>query len=184
MEWLLTWFEAHPGTASWAQAFGTIVALAIAFAVPFQQNRMMRKEASIRSHEQAVQLFDAMGAIADHASERLLAFYQLATGEDRYEFLMNTYRSDALASVAVEFDRYPVYQLPDHQSVSTALEIKAAFARAWSQMNLAATMVKSGRLPEHHEAVTQYLAELKQYSELLESFGRQVIEYRVRIGKP
>ncbi|KXO81134.1 hypothetical protein [Stutzerimonas stutzeri] len=183
MEWLVVWFEQHPGTASWAQAVGTIIALVIALAVPFQQNRMMRKEASIRSHEQAIQLFDALGAIADFAEERLRSVHTAITGDTWYEVLMREYHPDALASVANELENYPVYQLPDHQSVATALQIKACFARAWAAVNTAAGALKAGDIPAHEDAVTTFRIELEEYGELVQSFGFQATEYRERIGK-
>lgn len=42
---MLYWIEKHPGLASWVQAIGSIIAIAIAIAVPWWQKRQAMKQA-------------------------------------------------------------------------------------------------------------------------------------------
>lgn len=42
---MLYWIEKHPGLASWVQALGSIIAIAIAIAVPWWQKRQAMKQA-------------------------------------------------------------------------------------------------------------------------------------------
>jgi hypothetical protein len=41
----ITWVEAHPGTAAWAQAIGAILAIIVALLVPARQRQTARSDA-------------------------------------------------------------------------------------------------------------------------------------------
>lgn len=183
MEWVLCWFEAHPGTASWAQAIGTIVALGIAIAVPFQQNRMMRREASIRSHEQAIQLFDSLGAMVNFADNLLgLVDNELASEDALLETLSFAHEEHMFASMQVELDRYPIHHLPDYDSVTAALELKSTYTRACIALRGSIEALSVGDFQTYAVKTKRFSAEYAVYREIAKRFDAQANRYRERIG--
>lgn len=116
MDGVITWLEVHDKLAGWAQFFGAIIALAVtyftAFAPHWQRKRQLR-----------------------NASERLLAH--------GYEALESFYRTSAyflpqainlktaaltIRSVINEMNKFPIYELDDQGSHSTARRLVAASA--------------------------------------------------------
>lgn len=182
MEWVIEWMESHPGTASWAQAIGTVVALAIAVVVPLHQNRTMRKQAAVHLHSQAIQLFDSLGAMANYAGQMLhLIHDEFDNDADVYDLVLQTRIPDSLASMGIELDRYPIHQLPDHDSVVTALDIKASFSNAAANVNDAFKALRNGDFPSYTAQVGQFRMEYLNYCEIVESFSKQADSYRMRI---
>ncbi len=182
MEWLVVWFEQHPGTASWAQAIGTLIALAIAVAVPLHQNYSLRRQAVVRSHEQALQLFDSLGAMADFAGALLGAAHHELRGETAFDDGLDNYDPRVLAGIAAELERYPFYQLPDYESVTKALELKTSFFSAVDQLALTVEGQLSGDLRTFGMATACFNAAFELYSETVKSFSEQANTYRARIA--
>ncbi|MPR12872.1 hypothetical protein [Microvirga tunisiensis] len=60
---LLKWIEMHPGTASWAQAIGSVLAIAAAIWIASAQSREARREAKAAKKAQ----FDAFIGLSDEA---------------------------------------------------------------------------------------------------------------------
>ncbi|MCQ4297484.1 hypothetical protein NAU58_18050 [Pseudomonas stutzeri] len=182
MEWVFTWFEAHPGTASWAQAIGTIIALVIAIAVPFHQNRMMRREASIRNHEQAIQLFDSLGAMANFAGHLLSMVQDELNDDDGVFGTLSFAREDHMfSSMQVELDRYPIHQLPDHDSVATALELKSTYTRACVTLRASIDAFQRNDFAAYGNETERFRYEFALYCEVVERLSTQASNYRARI---
>jgi len=181
MEWLVVWFEQHPGTASWAQAIGTLVALAITVAVPLHQNYSLRRQTVVRTHEQALQLFDSLGAMADFAGAVLGAAHQEL--QEDYVFLegVNTYDPRVIEGIAVELDRYPFYQLPDYESVRTALELKTTFSRAADHLNKVVEAQLRCDFDSYESESSCFDTEFALYGETVKDFSAQANTYRDRI---
>ncbi|MGA4642260.1 hypothetical protein ACQKC8_16575 [Stutzerimonas stutzeri] len=182
MDWFVVWFEQHPGTASWAQAIGTLVALAIAVAVPLHQNYSLRRQAAVRSHEQALQLFDSLGAMADFAGAVVGASHRELQGEFVFLEGLDAYDPRVLAGITTELNRYPFYQLPDYESVTKALELKTSFSLAASHLERTVEAQLSGDLQAFNLAAACFNAEFDLYSETVKSFSAQANTYRDRIA--
>ena len=58
----LQWFEAHPGTASWLEAVGSIAAIVFVYLFALFQNRRTRSHKSIDRIRRAQGLAEFVGA--------------------------------------------------------------------------------------------------------------------------
>lgn len=71
---MLIWIEAHPGLASWLQAFGSIIAIAIAIWVPYWQKKQAQAQAKLAEIEQVRHLLrnflDEMIVVSENFGKR------------------------------------------------------------------------------------------------------------------
>lgn len=183
MEWLVVWFEQHPGTASWVQAVGTLIALAVAVAVPLQQNYSLRRHAELRNHEQALQLYDSLGAMADFAGELLMAAHQELQDPAAYLEGLEHFDPRVIAGVGAELDRYPFYQLPDYESVKKALELKSSFSDAAAHLTRTVEAQRDGQHDVFLVETARFNREFDFYRQTVKAFSEQANEYRARIVK-
>jgi hypothetical protein len=183
MEALITWLEAHPGTAGWMQAFGGLIGLAIAIYLPHRQHVQAQRQASLQRHERSLQLFDALGAMANFAGQCLLNILNAMDSPDYMEELPYAYQPPELEGLASTISSYPLHELPDHDSVQSALLIKSSFTHACKKLAEAYAAAMSGELGayEEHKDVFEF-----HYNELcghVTRFSEQADSYRLQLAR-
>ncbi|KAB0548469.1 hypothetical protein F7R01_13425 [Pseudomonas argentinensis] len=181
MDLLISWFEAHSGTAGWMQAFGGLIGLAIAIYLPHQQHVKALKQAGLQRHERSLQLFDALGAMANFAGQSLLNVLGAMESPDFVEELPYAYQPSELEGLATAFSSYPLHELPDHDSVQSALLIKSSFSHASKKLSEAFSAVMSGDLAayiEHKDVFEFYYNELcehvTRFSDLADGYRKRL----------
>lgn len=112
----LCWIEAHPGTASWAQAAGSFVAILIAIAVPaFQHRTDRRKATAIRIDDRERRKQDAHDATRRMACVLEAELRGLVTRERKvhvaatYRRLAGEFASYKIPEVIPTFDAHQNY---------------------------------------------------------------------------
>ncbi len=137
MEWMLIWFEAHPGTASWAQAIGSILALVVAIGLSYWQLRNAKRTLHRQRNQDTKQLVDAFSAIADYAAKQFSDVIYQVKQPSFLRFLCVGLDAEELRRVVTTIDAFPVFQLPNYKAIETALEIKVlihGIVRDWCEL--------------------------------------------------
>jgi hypothetical protein len=178
---MIMWLEVHPGLATWMQTFGTFVALAIAIAIPQKQLKDSRRQTELQRHERAIQLFDAMGAMANFAGQAFYNVNAALSSEDFLEEVGYAYQSREFEGIAKEFDTYPLHELPDHDSVSTALKLKTSFGHVCAHLKRAVECLAIGEIGDHIDQRDIFHVYLDEFSVLVSDFSTQANQYRNRI---
>lgn len=110
---LVAWLETHEKLAGWAQFLGAVIALAVtyftAFAPIWRRKRQLRK---------------ASERLLAHGFEVLESFHR-TTGYFLPEAVNLKAATLTIRGVINEIDKFPIYELDDHGSLSTARRLVA-----------------------------------------------------------
>ncbi|WP_312960077.1 hypothetical protein [Stutzerimonas nitrititolerans] len=137
MEWVLCWFEAHPGTASWAQAIGSILALAVAIGLAYWQLRNTNRTLNRQRNQDTKQLVDGFSAIADYAVKQFNDVVYQVKQPTFLLYLCEGLDAEELRRIVTTIDAFPIFQLPSYKAIETALEIKVlihGIVRDWCEL--------------------------------------------------
>jgi hypothetical protein len=161
MACVLHWIEAHPGTAAWVQAVGTLIALAIAIAIPVWQ---AQREA--RDHRKGVS--DSLLAMAAVATRILTAvqhdvkeFDELGMREGKWWVVEMS--DDAYERYINCLLQIPLHSMPDDETVRALIDITES-AQKCRNLILAAAKPVNEKL-EH--VSSDRMEEIRKFTHLL-----------------
>jgi hypothetical protein len=107
---VLCWIEAHPGLASWLQAFGAIVSIWAAFAI----SRFQQKAQLLVAARAAQEKFDAMKAVVESAvlyATALGDFLQEKPNRSHFKENWKLINGQWLEASIFTLSQIPVYEL-------------------------------------------------------------------------
>lgn len=177
MEEMLKFFETHPGTASWVQAVGSVLALVITIALAQFQLWATRRHYESQIKSRQVQMFDAFGGICNFIGIEL---DNLARGMHRYpqEYLEEVYQPVTIQTALATMDNFPFFELPEHEHVSTALRIRDACHICLRFSNNAITDWKEGNFAHSQHNVEELKKALEYLTTQVEIFSGYAISTR------
>lgn len=120
----VAWFEAHPGTAGWVQAFGAIVALATTVWLAWWQGRKAEKSAERDQRRNVKQLFESFKAVSDHAQEVFEIGLSEIRGPNAVQLLENDSWLEFHQRIVTVIDSLPIQQFPDYDTIQMSLDIR------------------------------------------------------------
>jgi len=134
MEYLLNWFEAHPGLASWFQAIGSMLALAIALIVVFFQNNAARQIGiEERHHLECVKLRAILAVLAWVAAMLQVIERNMSTNEGKGRVINQGDIEDRIQALK----SFPLHDVPDAKLVIYLNALPgtlSAFEAAWKRI--------------------------------------------------
>ncbi|NWB99602.1 hypothetical protein HX882_27340 [Pseudomonas gingeri] len=119
MSWEMVshWIESHPGLASWVQAIGSLLALAVAIGIALRQGRQSRKlfrdQINHAANEARLQRIASLRATVEVAE--IVAGRVINTGRKMPNIILEgsaLLHSDALDAAAIWITKLPIYELP------------------------------------------------------------------------
>jgi len=128
----LGWSEAHPGLASWVQAFFSIIGIGIAIYVPYRQHvrdvklaRQLRLEDRLRAMEAAATIMiNAMNLIED-------AWKNTAEDENSTEgYFQEVYDASAFDFAARALEEVNVFNIPDWEMIKPVVDMRSLVIQA------------------------------------------------------
>jgi len=147
MECVIAWFEAHQGTASWAQAIGSVVALVVAIGLAHWQHRETSETFKSQRTVGINQQLEVFRSIADYAVKRFTEITDEVNKPTFLLFLCEGLDIDGLKRILTMIDGFPIYSLPDYKCVEAAVEIQElvhSIVRDWNELHVIVTHVPAG----------------------------------------
>jgi hypothetical protein len=130
--------ECHPGTAAWVQAFGALLALAIAIFVPVWTAR--------RADRLAAKRF--LGTVASISSEALRFLEDAATAlaaeqGQIWSFARSVEATHRLGIISSALNAIPLHQLPTYELTESVLQLQILMSQAGMQFDAASKEVEA-----------------------------------------
>ncbi|WP_278411999.1 hypothetical protein [Stutzerimonas kunmingensis] len=144
MEWMLALFEKYPGTASWAQALGSLLALGIAIWTVTAQNREQRRQIKEQNKQAVRQKMDSFNGVVDFAIKEFeQSLDGLAKDHDRDMYIHLVYNRSTFDGILRVLDAFPIHELPNYETTGSALRIRDACNIACGAIQTAIAAVAS-----------------------------------------
>ncbi|MCH4878517.1 hypothetical protein EQV97_14100 [Pseudomonas sp. TMW22090] len=111
MDWsaMLGWIEAHPGLASWVQAFGSIASIWAAFLIG---NKQIRKQIQVRKENDRTRA-KAFYAVIQNAAHNAMAFGKHLESNNSWPVIEESWK--VLFSQIINMSKNSLSQIPAHE---------------------------------------------------------------------
>jgi hypothetical protein len=117
---LLKWIEQHPGTGSWVQAVGSILALIVAFWIANAQSREASREAKAAKREH----FDAVIGLADEAFYLIKSAANVLTEGPLETYFIREYSSATFDDVSSALMQAAMHPLGSSKAVKSLQNLR------------------------------------------------------------
>lgn len=173
---IITWMESHPGAASWAQAIGALIALAIAIWVPAHQHkqatRLMREQREL----EVMNFLSSFAAMADWGKRTFSKFEAVLQQNDVIEKVRRSYIPEAHERVARIFENFPYHSLPSYELTMHAMEVRDVAIFVSTNIHVASGKMADGTLDLPHFR-RYYKEQTDAYAELVAKYHSLMSTY-------
>lgn len=152
---IIQWIEAHPGTASWIQAIGALLAIVAAFLVTSMQARATRRQRKREDVERLEAITEILNIAVSRAIETRRAF-------DKAEIRNGTpvarpMDTRDMEAIMHSFKEIRIDQLPSGPAVNAIAAAQAAIRGAFSHIPRAFTEIHE----RHLAGIDDFVGELR-----------------------
>ena len=170
---ILSWMDGHSGTASWAQAIGSVVAILAAISIASRQNRHLLTQALRQKEEEVAKLYGAFTAYAIGALTPFGKIEHQLKGEDPIGFLLNNFPTESIERNLRTLDDFPVHSLFNYKSVKAALAVRERLHGLYVTAKSLQAIAGRYAAADFSETTLKFQTELSAFETELEFFESQ-----------